>query len=143
MNKKKIRPRALDSGGFPRPRNFFYRLASDQRFLAIIGLAFLLLIIVPLVRIRTQQRLVEKEIDDVKEEIANFESQNQEFQELKEYLQSQQSQEERARLNLNLKKPGEQLIVINSEAPASNDFSALPANGKSNWEKWQDYFFGL
>jgi len=143
LTKRKIRPRVLDADRFPKPSNFFYRLASNQRFLAVIGLIFLLFIIIPLARTRSQQRLIEREIKDVEEEIKNFESQSQEFEELKTYLQSQQSLEERARLNLNLKKSGEQLIVVDAPLPPSNDFSLAPEPEISNLLKWWRYFFGI
>ena len=107
-----IHPRVLSGGQLPRPDNFFYRLFSSQRFLAIIGLVFLLMIVFPLAKTYTQRKLVENEIDGVKKQINDFESTNQEMRDMITYLQSDQSLEEQARLNLNLKKPGEKGIVI-------------------------------
>jgi len=143
MNKPNIRPRVLDADRFSKSNNFFYRLVANQRFLAVIGLAFLLIIIFPLAKARSQQRLIEREINDVKEEIKNFESQNQELEELKKYLQSEQSLEERARLNLNLKKSGEQLVVVNAESETGLDYSDIPEIKVNNLVKWWRYFFEL
>src|SRR5574344_816863 len=112
MDNHKIYPRVLSAGQIKKPDNFFYRLFSSQRFLAIIGLIFILLIVFPLAKVYTQKRLVEKEIDDVKAEIANFEKTNQDLRQMIDYLQSDQSLEEQARLNLNMKKPGEKVIGI-------------------------------
>lgn len=137
-----INPRVLGAGDLPKPNNFFYRLFSSQRFLAIVGLVFLLFIIFPLARTYTQRRLVENEINGVKKEISDFESTNQELKDMISYLESDQSLEEQARLNLNLKKPGERVIVIE---PAKNGSTTDDLNKnttlESNFLKWWHYFF--
>ncbi len=139
---QQIHPRVLGAGDLPKPNNFFYRFLSSQRFLAIIGLVFLILIIFPLARTYTQKRLVEKEIEDVKKDISNFENTNQELKEMIAYLESDQSLEEQARLNLNLKKPGEKVIVIESETPASTSEEInKTTTSESNFVKWWRYFF--
>ena len=137
-----IHPRVLNAGQLSRPDNFFYRLFSNQRFLAIIGLIFLLLIIFPLARTYTQRRLVEAEIDGVKKEINDFQSTNQEMRDMITYLQSDQSLESQARLNLNLKKPGEKVIVIEEakNATTTDDLSSANSSG-NNFVKWWHYFF--
>ena len=59
-----------------------------------------------------------------------------------DYLNSDQSLEEEARLNLNLKKSGEQVIVINDiENKATTTSSIVPSKNKNNLAKWRDYFF--
>ncbi len=137
-----IHPRVLSAGELPKPSNFFYRLLSSQRFLAIIGLVFLLLIIFPLARTYTQKRLVEKEIQGVQKEISDFESTNQELKDMITYLESDQSLEEQARLNLNLKKPGEKVIVIEPAKDASRATSLNKTTTlESNFLKWWNYFF--
>jgi len=142
MKKRKINPRVLSGGQIPRPNNFFYRLFSSQRFLAIVGLVFLLLVIIPLAKTYSQKRLVEKEIADVQQEISNFENTNQELKDMIAYLESDQSLEEQARLNLNLKKAGEEVIIIEDK-----DLQKLQAEeteneeSVSNFVKWWRYFF--
>ncbi len=137
-----IHPRVLTAGDLPKPNNFFYRLFSSQRFLAIVGLVFLLLIIFPLARTYTQRRLVENEINGVKKEISDFESTNQELKDMITYLESDQSLEEQARLNLNLKKPGEKVIVIEPTKNASTtDDLNKTTTLESNFLKWWHYFF--
>lgn len=142
MQRHKIHPRVLSTGELPRPNNFFYRLFSSQRFLAIVGLVFLLLIVFPLAKTYTQRRLVEQEIEDVQKEIREFESSNKELKEMITYLESDQSLEEQARLNLNLKKPGEKVIVIDSSKIVSSteDINKTTVSG-NNFDKWWSYFF--
>lgn len=136
------RPRILNPVREARPTNFFYRLATSQRFLAVIGLVFLVAVMLPLARTYSQKRLVEKEISEVKEQIKQYESDNQQLSELLEYLKSDQSLEEQARLNLNLKKPGEAVVVIeNKNAAASAAASAAPEKRGGNLAKWWRYFF--
>ena len=113
----------------------------NQRFLAIIGLVFLVIIIFPLARTYSQRRLVEKEIEDVKGQIAAFTDQNQQLTDLINYLQSDQSLEEQARLNLNMKKPGEGVVVIEDKNVNADDVSTVPNESGSNLIKWWRYFF--
>lgn len=141
MLKHKLRPRVIAAGQLPKPNNFFYRLVTSQRFLAIIGLAFLLVIIIPLAKTYSQRRLVEQEIEDIKKEISDFETQNQELREMAIYLQTDQSLEEQARLNLNLKKPGEEVIVVEEKATTTAAAQVIETDRRSNYRKWWNYFF--
>jgi len=142
MMQNKYRPRVLSADGIHKPDNFFYRLFSSQRFLAIVGLIFLLVILFPLAKTYSQKRLIEKEIEDVKLEINEYEQKNKELEELIVYLQSNQSLEEQARLSLNLKKPGEQVIVIEDKKVDSNPVqTASSQNNINNLSKWWNYFF--
>ena len=105
-------------------------------------LVFLLLIAFPLARTYTQRRLVEAEINDVKKQITTFESNNQDMKDMITYLQSDQSLEEQARLNLNLKKPGEKVIVIEQakDATSTDDINKTTTQ-ENNFVKWWHYFF--
>jgi cell division protein FtsB len=141
MAKNKVHPRLLNPLSSDRPSNYFYRLVSSQRFLAIIGLVFLVLIIFPLARVYSQRRLVEEEIAGVQQQIHDFEQQNQNLGELLSYLQSDQALEEAARLNLNLKKPGEGVIVIENGKNKGGVNAAAPAGAAGNLAKWWRYFF--
>ncbi len=139
-NRSGHHPRVASFG--TKPNNFWYRFFSSQRFLAIIGLVFLVVIIFPLARTYSQRRLVENEIDGVKKQIADYENQNQQLKELASYLQSEQSLEEQARLNLNMKKPGEAVVVIEeakNSAVQSNTASTTDSSG--NLAKWWRYYF--
>lgn len=125
-----------------RPNNFWYRFFSNQRFLAIIGLGFLLFLAFPLARTYSQRRIVEREIIEMKKQISDYEAQNQQLKELASYLQSDQSLEEQARVNLNLKKPGEEVIVIeDAKNMAVQSDVADNASEVSNLVKWWQYYF--
>lgn len=134
-----LRPSAADSG--LKTHTFLFRLVANQRFLAIILLTFLVIIIFPLARTYSQRRLVEQEIEDIQKQIGDYEGQNQELQSLLAYLQSDQSLEEQARLNLNLKKPGEAVVVIKNEPARAGSNEETARLDESNLAKWRHYFF--
>lgn len=120
--------------------SFVNRWFANQRAFAIIALVFLLLLLIPLAKNYSRKRLVEQEIADIQQEINDFESKNKELKGMIDYLQSDQSLEEQARLNMGLKRPGETVAVIQGEAlgvitPAREETVALP-----NWQKWWQYF---
>lgn len=139
-NRSGHHPRVASFGA--KPNNFWYRFFSSQRFLAIIGLVFLVVIIFPLARTYSQRRLVENEIEEVKKQIADYENQNQQLKELASYLQSEQSLEEQARLNLNMKKPGEAVVVIEeAKNSAVQTNAASTTDNASNLAKWWRYYF--
>jgi cell division protein FtsB len=142
MASNKIRPRVFSSGQQDHHSNFFYKLISSQRFLAIIGLILLFIIALPLAKTYSQRRLVEKEISDIKQEIAQFEKDNQELKDMLNYLKSDQSLEAQARINLNLKKPGETVVVIENQEDKKNQSNDSEEKiVQSNFEKWFNYFF--
>lgn len=142
MASYKIQPRVLSAGDLPKPNNFFYRLFSSQRFLAVLILSFLVILVFPLAKTYTQKKLMEKEIAEIQEEIAAYQKTNQELKEMITYLESDQSLEEQARLNLNLKKPGEQVIVIDDSKNSVNaGVATTTGEVVSNFAKWWRYFF--
>lgn len=142
MLKDSRHPRVINPVREVKPSNFLYRLVSSQRFLAIIGLVFIVAILLPLARTYSQKKLVEKEIEEIRSQIDLYESQSRELSELLSYLQSDQSLEEQARQNLNLKKPGETVVVIENKKTAfeavNDDRLSSPV---SNLKKWWGYFF--
>jgi len=122
--------------------NFFARLIKNQRFLAFIGLVLLVLIFFPLLKTYSQKRLIEDEMSQIKEDIARYEVETEQLQEMIEYLGSEASLEAQARMNLNLKKPGETVVVIERD-----DMQNILIENRdkevevSNLKKWKDYFF--
>lgn len=143
MVRSKKRPRSFTVGQTHKEENFFYRLIVNQRFLAMIGLAILVLVALPLAKNYSQKKLVEQELAELQANIKKFESETMELQEMLKYLESEQSLESQARLNLNLKKPGETVIVIEKDenSRASDKVVLKQELEKNNFEKWQDYFF--
>jgi cell division protein FtsB len=139
-------------------KNPILALVSNPAFLTIAGFLVLLLISWPLVRNVKKQLEVNDEISNLRQEIDSLEQRNTELNGLITYLNSDQFAEEQARLNLNYKKEGEEVVVIkdktedgntnaaeNSDSPSSiysikgleNKAGAEPV---TNPEKWLHYF---
>ncbi len=142
MIKNKIRPQNFNGGTNYNSHNFFYRLVSDQRFLAIVGLAILVIIVIPLVQTYGQQILVGKEIQGVNKQVNNYKIQSQRLQKLLAYSHSDQYLETQARLSLNMKKAGEGVIIVENPKVKVIEIKADSAvKPVSNLVKWWRYFF--
>lgn len=139
-----------------RKNNYFEKIFFNQKFLSLLGLAAIILISFPLAKNTLKQYRINQEISGLKKEISGLQNKNADLKNFVAYLESDQFAEEQARLNLGLKKPGEELTVIKpaaGQAPASTASSAAPifnipglkntgaeAN-KSSPRKWLNYFF--
>jgi cell division protein FtsB len=132
--------------------NFFYRTFSQRVLFTVIALVVIALISVPLAKNVSKQYKINKEINDLKNEIGALENNNSQLKNLIKYMESDQFVDEKARLNLNYKKEGEQVVVIEKKeenknissggvqlagSSGTNDASKL----ESNFVKWQRYFF--
>ena len=129
-----------------RRRNFFTKIIYSQKFLALVGLGLVVFISFPLAKNVSKRYHLSKEIKELDEEIVEFESKNKDLKQLITYLESEQFVEEKARLNLGLKKEGEKVVEIKDDVSATTTAS-LPAGNQgslgifSNLRRWWNYFF--
>lgn len=137
-----------------RKNNYLQRIFFNQKFLTLLGLIVIILISFPFAKNTLKQYRINKEIDGLKKEISDLQNKNVDLKNFVSYLESDQFAEEQARLNLGLKKPGEELTVIKSVD--GNDLAGTssgatifnipgyeklrPEVKKSNPKKWLDYF---
>lgn len=136
-------------------KSFFYRLIFSKFFLILASL-LLLFLVATLVKKMAQDYGIEREVEELKSEIAELERQSNEFTELVDYLNSEQFLEEEARMKLGFGKPGESVIVINNEEEdeqeRANDTLQLNVYSKTlsqskeakqekNYVLWWNYFF--
>ncbi len=120
---------------------FWQRFLMSQRFLAIVFLVMIVAISFPLIRSVSQRRMVEQEIADMKQDNENYRNKSQELKDMIDYLQSDISLEEQARLNLGLKKPNEQVVVVNRQKVTEIASSTVPEDSRvANWMRWIHYF---
>lgn len=118
------------------------RFLSSQRFLAMIFLLVIVGISFPLLRSVSQKKIIEQEIADMKRDNEAYRNKSQELREMIDYLQSDVSLEEQARLNLGLKKPDEVVVVVNRFNSLSSSSSVTSEDDRStNWHLWLHYFF--
>jgi cell division protein FtsB len=124
--------------------NLFTRLFSNQKVVALLILAVIILFLFPLAKSYSQRKVIEKEITQLQEEINKYEQDNEELKEFLSYIDSNQAVEKQARTSLNLKKSGEGVIVI--EEPSEEEKKEMIEQEKmkqqGNFKKWLKYFFG-
>ncbi|MDI3496544.1 MAG: Septum formation initiator [Patescibacteria group bacterium] len=144
MNQFRNPPRSFNGERNENKRGFFSRLFSNQRFLAFLGLVLIILISFPLIRTYSQKKMVEEEMAELKADIAKYEQETAKLQEMITYLGSKESLEAQARLNLNLKKPNETVVVIDrGESELVVEKEKKEPDERSNLQKWWDYFFSF
>ncbi|MDP3043056.1 MAG: septum formation initiator family protein [bacterium] len=137
-------------------QNLLTRILFNQKTLALVGLAVIILISFPLAKNISQRYKISQEIKELESEINNLENQNTNLKEFMNYLESDQFVEEKARLNLGLKKEGEEVAVISNESAtiqnngnkkegAAGGIFGIekeePAEPVGNPRRWWRYFF--
>jgi len=144
MGKIKIKPRIFSAGYKERQHGTLYRFFTSQRFLAIVGLVFLIMIAFPLARTYSQKKIIEKELAEIRAEIEQFDKEElSDLEEMIKYLNTEHSLESQVRMNLNLKKPGETVVVIEKDENKikQEDLNAKNMAPKNNLLRWWQYFF--
>lgn len=121
---------------------FWYRFFMSQRFLAIVFLVIAIAICFPLVRSVSKKKIVEREIAEMQAENEAYANRSKELREVIDYLQSDASLEEQARLNLGLKKANEAVVVVSRQTSKSSSTSVTEIEDRTtNWRHWINYFF--
>jgi cell division protein FtsB len=128
-----------------REKNFFLRIINSPIFLSFLGLLIVILISFPLAKNLSKKYAISEEIREIQNEIKELESKNKDFKKMIAYLDTDEFVEEQGRLNLGLKKQGEEVVVIKDMDKINdiekelmeikNDFKE-----ESNPKKWFRYF---
>jgi len=115
---------------------------SNQKVIAFLALAFLIFLSFPLAKSQSRRLVADKEIKEMRLKIAEFEKENEELMELVDYISSPQAAENQGRMSLNLKKPGEAVIIIDrAEAQDLETESSEKKDESNSWKLWWSYFF--
>lgn len=122
-------------------RSLIIRILSSKIFLFI----FLIIAVYALINVyhNVSQRIkIQKEINNLQAEVNSFQKDNDKLGGLIKYFQSEEYIESSSREKLSYKKPGETVIVFNSEQNNLESSSKIEnINKKSNIMLWWDYFF--
>ena len=124
-------------------KNFIKKLLGSKVFLFFIVLALIGLAI-SVGRESYRKYQLTKEINRLKSETERLAGRNQQLTNLLEYFKEESYLEKEARLKLNLKKPGEKIVILSqSELPEDLPLEIQPEIKKEevNWWKWWEYFF--
>ncbi|MDO8260908.1 MAG: septum formation initiator family protein [Candidatus Magasanikbacteria bacterium] len=113
-----------------RKKQFISDLISHPLTLTIIGVIILSAICFPLVKNIKKQYAINSEINELHKEIAEHEAKNINLKDKFKYLESDQFANEQAKINLNYKKEGEEVVVIKSLA--TNKTEDTNSNNKNN-----------
>jgi cell division protein FtsB len=130
------------------------KIFFNQISFALLGLIVLGAIGYPLAKNVGKRYDVNNEIKELETEIGGIENKNLELKNLIDYLDSDQFAEEQARLNLNYRQEGEEVVVIeNGQQPQNNAAGAnitsysisgmdktAPPPVKNNPVRWWEYF---
>ncbi|MCG2809294.1 MAG: septum formation initiator family protein [Candidatus Portnoybacteria bacterium] len=132
-----------------RDRNIIRKVLGSKIFLFLAVLALIYLVI-NLGRESYRKHQLTKEVNNLKLEIERLEGSNQQLANLMDYFKEESFIEKEARLKLNLKKPGEKVVILSDYFNTSSNLDAL-SNGSHNTEtteeestnywKWWEYFF--
>jgi cell division protein FtsL len=132
------------------------KILASRITLFFLLLAFIWLI-VNVVNVYYRKYKINKEIEDLKAQIASADKSNQQISEMIDYLGSSSYLEKQAREKLNMKKPGEEVVIIEpqkepaassspiSQGTVSENKNNSPAGESqkpaSNYSKWWKFFF--
>ena len=87
---------------------------------------------------------VKKDLDRLNTEIANFNKQKEDLNNLLDYYKNESNLENEARVRLNLKKEGENVVIILPTATSTESdkiSSQRDIENMPNYKQWWHYFF--
>lgn len=85
---------------------------ASHRWISIAGVVVLALIAYPMWQKMEHKQAIEREVAALEAEAERIAAANKELEDMIEYLQGDAFAEREARLRLNMKKPGEQVVVV-------------------------------
>jgi cell division protein FtsB len=121
--------------------SWFKRFFSSRLFL-VVSLAVVFLIAFGYARAYYQDYKIKQEIRALEEEVKSLQTKKLESMEILQYVTSQDFVEEKARTELNMKKPGEKVVIINRPEDEGSGVRTVDSDVKplSNPVKWLYYF---
>jgi len=139
----------------PSYKNFIKKLLSSKVFFFFMVIALVALLL-NFVRESYHKYQLSEEIGGLKTEIERLEGRRQQLAGLMEYFEQESYLEKEARQRLNLKKPGEKVVILSQKADVdigndqrvdnilseNTDSSQNTENQETaNYWKWWEYFF--
>lgn len=113
-----------------------------SRWFLVTAFAVAVLVAFGYARAYYQDYKIRQEIDSLQEQVKKLEHKKIESMEILKYVASDAFVEEKARTELNLKKPGENVLIIKKQAEAENTAQNSPVEKTllNNPIKWWYYF---
>jgi len=127
-----------------RRNNRINKYIFNQFTYFIVGVIVLILVLFPLSEKIAKQYRLNQEIGELNKEVARLEGKNSDFKNIIGYLESDEFAEEEARMNLNLKKEGEEVVIIKTKNDNMKKIAAKhnkqQLTGTKNPGNWWNYF---
>ncbi len=127
-------------------KNFLKRLFSSKIFLAA-AVLILVFLTVNVSKESYRKYQLNEEIDSLKSEVEQLTGKNHQLADLIKSFSQDSYLEKEARVKLNLKKPGEKLVILpkeeslNNQESLTNDEKDKKSGGIPNYWKWWEHFF--
>ncbi|MBI2443647.1 MAG: septum formation initiator family protein [Candidatus Magasanikbacteria bacterium] len=121
----------------PKPSRHFFR---DTPWLALGAALVAVFLLVAYGRVWYRDRAMQQEIAKLQEEAARLRERRLQTSDWLRYVQSPAFIEAKARTDLNLARPGEQVTVIDRTNEAKSETIAPPPPALSNPQRWWRYF---
>jgi cell division protein FtsB len=124
----------------------------NSKLLLVLSVLILIFFTVNLTKTIVSRQDLLHEIGALEQGINNLKSRNKELAVLIEYFKTMDFVEAEARTKLNLRKPGEKIIVVPSEEKIKNQENRADENSiiinsqtleQNNFIRWLDYFFKI
>jgi cell division protein FtsB len=112
-----------------------------SRFASVVLVVAFAIVAFVTVELYWQKREVDSEISRLQQQADVLNKDNQQLSELIKYLDTPEYKEKEAREKLNLKREGEEVVVL-PETDESGSVAGASSGSESNPQKWFSYFFG-
>ncbi|MEK9129972.1 MAG: septum formation initiator family protein [Patescibacteria group bacterium] len=131
--------------------NLFWRKIYTSPFFFFLGIIILIFCFVSFGKESYRYYKINKEVSSLKQEIKKLEEKKIQTKELIEYLETESFQEKQARLELGMKKPNEQVVILTG-ASKKIENKSIDINSENNKDtkennskiinpiKWWEYF---
>ncbi|MBX4188362.1 MAG: septum formation initiator family protein [Candidatus Doudnabacteria bacterium] len=117
-----------------------FQALLKSRYIAVVLVLVFASVAFLTVELYWQKREVDSEISRLQQKAGELNKNNEQLSELIKYLDTPEYKEKEAREKLNLKREGEQVVVL-PEPEAGNSVAGSSMESQSNPVKWFSYFF--
>ncbi len=120
-----------------------WKIFFSSRLFMLVATIIAIMVVFGYGRAYYQDYLVGQEIQQLQDQAKSLQAKKMELLEVLKYVKSDSFAEEKARTELNMVKPGEQVLVVPHTEVADNrqENSAMVGwNNISNYKKWWQYF---
>ncbi|MBI4128037.1 MAG: septum formation initiator family protein [Parcubacteria group bacterium] len=125
------------------------RSISLSKITTIVGVVLTVLFTVGVIQEAVRRERIDREINRREQEIAKLTQENDDLARLTEYFKTDDAKEREARRQLNVKRPGERVIVLPEIEPTTLGVTTETSGGEKPSETdelpplkaWWDYFF--